>query len=142
MALTTSITDGHGKGSQVLVTSRGQLVVAPIDFSTAYAVTAAADNTAYNFVTPQTGKRFVITDIILDAGKNVSATTAATVVIYEAASASTTTVTKTILSLEMLKNTSRTITGINLIVTEGTWVNIKTTDAEVTASLLGYYVDA
>lgn len=143
MTISTNIEDGAGTSNKAQVTTRGQLVVGAIDYSTAFTVTADATNTAFNFVPPIAGKRFVITDLLLDAGKNVSASTAGTVVIYEAVAIDTATIDKTILSIEMLKNTNRVITGINLIiVSEGRWINIKTTDATVTGTILGYYVDA
>jgi len=125
-----------------MVTSRGQLIVSPIDFSTAYAVTMDAVNTAFNFTIPIVDKKFVLTDILIDAGKNVSASTAGTVVIYEATAVDSTVVDREILTFEMLKNTNRVITGLNLLCSEGRWINIKTTDATMTATLLGYYVDA
>ena len=137
------IRDGKGTKNTVLVTSRGQLVSGPIEYSSAFTVTASVINTAFNFVPPVAGKKFVITDLLLDAGKTVSNTTAGTIEVYEATSIDTTTVARSILSVEMLRNTSRTITGINLITfNEGRWVNMKTTDATVTGTLLGYYVSA
>jgi hypothetical protein len=138
----SSIVDGSGANSEAKVTSRGQLVVAPLAFSEPYAVTMDATNTAFVVAPPINGKQFVITDIIVDAGKNVSASTAGTIVLYEANDATTTTPYKTVLSIEMLKNTARTLTGLNLIVNKGKWVSIKTTDATVTATILGYYVTA
>lgn len=141
MSIKTKII-GQGNGVEAKITSRGELVTAPLDYSSAYYVSAASDNTAYNFIAPIGDKRFVITGILLDAGKNVSNTTAGTVVVYEAVSGQTTTASKTLLSIEMLRNTSRVISGISVITTEGVFINIKTTDAEVSATLLGYYVDA
>jgi hypothetical protein len=78
---------------------------------------------------------------IIEDGQGVGASDA-TVDVYEADSATETTVTKSILAIEMLKNTARDITGLNLIVTEGKWVNIKTNDNTIFATLMGYYVDA
>ncbi len=143
MTISTNIEDGTGTSNKAQVTIRGQLVVGAIDYSTAFTVTANVINTGFNFVPPIAGKRFVITDLLLDAGKDVSSSTAGTVIIYEAVAVDTVTIDKTILSIEMLKNTNRVITGINLIiVSEGRWINIKTTDATVTGTILGYYVDA
>lgn len=136
------IKSGNGNNARAFVTKRGQLVTAPISFSEPFSATANLTNTAFVLAIPKFRKRFVITDILLDAGKNVSASTAGTVDIYEAADADSTTISKSILSIEMLKNTDRVITGLNLIVTEGYWLNIKTTDADISANLYGYYVDA
>ena len=63
-----------------------------------------------------------------------------TVVIYEATTASTATVSKTILNVEMLKNSYRDITGLNLLITAGRYVNGKCDDDDVFVTLMGYYV--
>ena len=127
-------------GSLARVTERGQLVTASLSYSDTYNVQVTLTNTAYNFIAPKQKKRFVITDILLYANRDV-AVTDATVVIYEATSPSTTTVSKTILSIEMPKNTSRDIIGLNLITNEGVWLNIKTDDNTIFANMMGYYVD-
>lgn len=141
MTISGIIEDGDGTSSLAKVTSRGELVTGRFDYSTAYAVTVNATATAFNFVGPIAGKRFVITDIILYANKNVGAADA-TVDVYEATASDSTTISKSILAIEMLKQTSRDLTGLNLIVTEGRWVNIKTDDDIIYATLMGYYVKA
>jgi hypothetical protein len=138
--INVKLSDGHGKRNQAKITNYGQLVTAPISFSEPYAVTVNATNTAFVMARPFSDKRFVVTDILLDADKNVSANTAGTVQLYEAAAAGDTAVYKNVLTVEMLKNTNRVITGLNLIVDEGYWLNIKTTDATIYATVLGYYV--
>ena len=140
MAIKTSII-GTDCNTSVKVSSRGQLAVAPLDFSTSYTGSATVNNVAVDIVPPIAGKCFVITDIFLDAGKGVSASTAATVDLYEATDPEEETIDKAILSFEMLKNTNRVITGLNLIVNAGRWVNLKTTDNTVSISVLGYYVN-
>jgi len=141
MAINTTIKDGKGNGNEACVTNRNQLVVAPLDFSTAYSVEADTINTAFNFVPPEPKKQFVITDILLYANKGVGASDA-TVDVYEATSDTETTISKSILAMEMLKQTSRDMTGLNLIVSEGKWVNIKTDDNTIFATIMGYYVEA
>ena len=141
MTISTNIEDGWGTGTKACVSTRGQLVVGPLDFSTAYTATANVINTAFNFVPPIANKRFVITDILLYANKGIG-TGDATIVLYEADGVSETTSTKDILNIEMVKQTSRDITGLNLIVSEGKWVNIKTDDNTIFATIMGYYVDA
>lgn len=141
MTISTNIEDGSGSSNKAKVTNRGQLVTGPIDFSRAYSVDVDTINTAFNFVPPIAGKRFVITDILLYANRNVGVNDA-TVEIYEATGATVTTVSTSILLAEMLKQSSRDITGINLIVSEGRWINIKTDDNSIFATVMGYYVDA
>lgn len=131
----------NGNGYAAKITSRGQLVTSPLDYSESYAVTAAVINTGYNFITPKTGMRFVITAILLTTDKNVGAT-GASITVYEGSSATTATVDREILTVEMLKQTSRDITGLNLITTEGKWLNVKTDDNNLYATVLGYYIEA
>jgi hypothetical protein len=141
MAIDTKIVSSNGDSAGVTVTKRGQLVTSPLAFSTAYNATAGVTNTGYNLVTPVTAKQFIITSIHLYANKNVGAGDA-TVVLYEASDATTATADKTIFTVEMVKQTSRDLTGLNLEVSEGKWVNVKTDDDDVFATLLGYYVPA
>lgn len=141
MSVRFNIADASGLGYGAKVTSRGQLVVSPLDYSTAYNATADVINTAYNLIEPRTGQRFVITAILLYANKNVGAGDA-TVVLYEATSSSTTTASKTIFTAELPKSATRDLTNLNLIVSEGVWVNIKTDDDDIFATIFGYYIDA
>ena len=62
------------------------------------------------------------------------------VVVYEAASPTSTVATKTIFATEMQTNSSRDITGIQLDIQPGVWINAKTDDDDVFASILYYYI--
>lgn len=141
MSLQVNIRDGDGKGSMAHITSRGVLVVGPIDFSVSYNQDVDTIDTAFNFVGPLAAKRFVVTDILLSTDRLIG-NNGAIIILYEATSSSTTTVTKTILEIEMLKSTVRDLTGLNMILTEGVWLNIKTDDDNVQATIMGYYVQA
>jgi len=141
MGINTTIIDGSGSGKNAKVSSRGQLITSPLEFSIAYTVEVNATATAFNFVPPLSGKQFVITDILLYADKNVGVNDAS-VQIYEADAINTTTISKTILDIEMVKQTSRDITGLNLIISKGKWLNIKTDDATIFATIMGYYADS
>ena len=139
--ISTNIEDGGGNSFKVAVSKRGQLITGPIEYSTAFSVEANVNDTAFNFVPPIAGQRFVLTDILLYANKGVGASDA-TVELYEATGDTVTTVTRSILVIEMLKQTSRDITGLNLICSEGLWINIKTNDNTIFATIMGYYVKA
>lgn len=134
------IENGRGDKNLAKVTSKGQLVVAPLEFSQATTVIADVINTAYPIYSPMSGMQFVITDILLYANKNVGAADAS-VVIYEADTPTTTTASKTILEIEMPTKTYRDIVGINLIVTEGKWISVKTNDDDIYCTILGYYAE-
>ena len=136
MAVPSHIVDPHN-GLAARVTEFGQLVVAPIAYSTPVAQTLTAINTGYNYIEPSANHQIVITDIIVTSDRNVGANGAA-VIIYEATSDTTTTVTKGVLDIEMLKNTGRDLIGLNFIVGEGMWVNAKTDDNNIQLTI-GYY---
>ena len=139
MSQETSLVDGGGSDNKVLVTQFGQLVTSPIDYSTPVAHALVLTGTAYNFVTPISGKRIVITDILIYANKGVGAGDA-TVDIYEADSITETAISKSIISTEMLKQTSRDLTGLNLILSEGKWINAKTDDNTIFMTIMYYYI--
>jgi hypothetical protein len=133
------INSGAGNGTVAQVTSRGELVVGDIEYSQSYNATADVVNTGYDLVPPISTQRFVITGILVYANKNVGASDA-TVVVYEGSTPDTTTVDKTIMTMEMPKNTSRDITGLRIIVTAGKWVLVKTDDDDIFITIIGYCV--
>jgi len=132
------VTDGLGGLGKVRVTKRCQLVTAPLEFSTFFLAEATTINTAFNVVTPKTNKQFVITDIILYADRSVGANGAITV-LYEATADNTITISTTIFQQEIPKQTNLALTGLNIIVTEGKWINLKTDDNNVSANIGGYF---
>ena len=141
MGLKVRLEDGSGTGTTATITSRGELVVGNIAHSSSYSVEATVINTAYNFVGPLAGKRFVITDILLASDRNIG-NNGADIDVYEATASDSITVSKEILGMELLKNSFRDLTGLNLIASEGVWVNVKTNDNNIFATLMGYYVTA
>jgi len=122
----------------VKVTALGQLVAGPFDYDEVSAITLDVANTAVNIFGPLVQKRFVVTAILLTANKNV--TTDCSVEIYESDGPTSTTVDKSILNIEMLKNSDRDITGLNFRLTEGVYLNGKTDDDDVFVTVMGYYV--
>lgn len=138
----TLIKSGYGDNYEAKVTSRGQLVVAPLEYSEAYNATAGTDNTAAVLVSPKVGQRFVITGMILKANQSVSNTVDATVDIYEATSDTSTTIAKSIFQTQMVRGDRLVLTALNIITTENVWISIKTTDDDVYCTIFGYYVEA
>lgn len=142
MSIKTTIKDGWGGGTEACVSSRGQLVVAPLDFSTFFQATLGVANTAVNIIPPKAGKRFVITALVFYANRNVGVNDAS-VEIYEASSNDTLSVDTSIFVQEIAKQTSSpSLTGLNILVSEGKWVNGKTDDDDVFVNMAGYYVDS
>jgi len=125
--------------NRATVTKYGQLVVAPTDYSTPKAVKLDVINTAFNFVEPVAGSEIVITDMILTANKRVGANDA-TIVVYEADEIDSVTSTNDILNLEMLKKTTVPLTGMNMLVGEGKFINATTDDNDVYITIMFYRV--
>ncbi len=138
----TQIEDGGGNGRVAKVTSIGQLVTAPFAYDDTVFKELAAIDTAYNFYLPKAGQQFVITGVLFRADKDVSNTADATVVIYEATTGSTTTVAKVLIQFAVVRDDIINATALNLLVTEGLYVNAKTTDDDIHMTILGSYVDA
>jgi hypothetical protein len=123
------------------VSSRGQLAVSPLDFSTFYTGSVTVNNTAVNLIGPKAGKRFVITEIILTGDRSI-ATNGAVTKVYEATDNSTATVDKLIYEDEIGKQSRAVLTGLNVIVSQARWVNVVADDVIVRANVAGYYIDA
>lgn len=129
-----------GSDVSAKVTSRGELVVGHLSFSSAYNANATVINTGYNLVPPQDGNCFIITDIMIFADRNVGVNDA-TISIYTAQSPTSATAETTILTTQIKASTSRDLTGLNLLVTHGVWVNAKTDDNNVYFTVFGYYIE-
>ncbi len=138
----TQIEDGGGNGRLAKVTPIGQLITAPFAYDDTVFKELAEPDTAYNFYLPKAGQRFVITGVLFRADKQVSSTVDATVVIYEATTDSTTTVSKVLIQFAVVEGDIIDPTGLNLLVTEGRYVNAKTDDDDIHMTILGNYVDA
>ena len=126
-------------GRIVRVLPSGQIAVAPVHFSRPASIKLDVAGQAYNFASAAPGKKFVITEIVLTADKNV--TTDALVEVYEASAPDTASVDKTIFKIEMLKNTSIVLTGLHWSVTSGKYLNAKTDDDDVYATIAHYIQD-
>ena len=136
---TPAVIQDANSGNRAIVTRYGQLVTSPIDYSRPVAKTLDVINTAYNFVEPSADQRIVITDIVITANKNVGVNDA-TVTIYEASEIDATTSDNDILNLEIIKQTSLVLTGLNLIVGEGKYINAKTDDDDIFVTIMFYRV--
>lgn len=128
-------------GRTVVVTPNGELVTAPLAYSDTVFQNMDVIDTAYNFHEPTPGKRFVITGFMVATNRNVGVN-GAVIIFYEADAVDSLVVDKTILQLDMLKNDRIPIVGTNFIVTEGAFLNGKTDDDDVLATIAGYEVDA
>jgi hypothetical protein len=53
-----------------------------------------------------------------------------------------TTVDTQVIQEEIAKQTRMTATGLNIVVSEGAWINVKSDDVVIRCNISGYYVDA
>lgn len=123
------------------ITKRGQLIVSPISFNAPYFRSFEVANTAYNFIKPISGKRFIIDGLIFSSDKNVSSTNGAVISIYEGNSETDLTGSKNIFTLDIGRLDKGSISGLNVITSAGIWLNGKTDDATTNVTVLGYYVE-
>ena len=125
------------QGRQAKITQIGQVVTAPFAYNKVKAVTMATGGTGYNFFPPLVGKQFVVTNVFITALKSI--TTDVLVDVYETSTLTGTTIDKGILPIEMLKSTFRDFFDLNLLITEGKYLNAKADDDTVLMTILGYY---
>jgi hypothetical protein len=134
---------GGDKGANVLVTELGELVTAPLSNSTPYYVSVAIASTPYLVVPAIAGKCFLITGLLIASDKNFgTATTAETVVLYEANAADLSTNIKTITQVDLLKNDRLVATGLNLVASNARALVASGTDSAVDVTVAGYYINA
>lgn len=139
MTIPTVIKDPKS-GNTARVTEFGQLVVAPIQYSTPVSIELNVIDTAFNFAVPKDSKSIVITDIIVSADKSVSATTPAEVEVYTSSSPESSVAINNILQPRLVRSNNLTLTGLNLLIDEGVWINAKTNDASILLTIMFYRV--
>lgn len=139
MAVPTVLVDSASE-VPAKVTLFGQLVTAPISYSTPITKELSAPSAVFNFIEPSANQSIVITDIIVSADKNVSNTTPAEIEIFEADTIISATSIETILSPRLIRSANLPLTGLNLIVPEGRFVNATTNDAAITITIMFYRV--
>lgn len=131
---------GRDGKTQSEVTPFGQLVVAPLAFSTpatASILTPAQQGVAFNVIGPKQGHIIVITDILLSTNKDVGPD-GSLITIYEATTADELASLGDILEVQLLKNIFAPISGLNLGVPQGRFVNIRADDDDVFVTIMFY----
>ena len=122
------------------ITSRGALVVAPYAYDLSSFKELADDNVPQNFYKPVPHKRFVLTGIIATADKQVGASDDATVTLYEASSPTATAQDKIIIEFVLTQSTVVSLLPLNIIVSEGKFVNGVTDNDDIHMNVMGYFV--
>lgn len=136
MAVPSLIIDPRS-GMTARVTQFGQLVTSSLDYSIPVVNSLTVIDTPVNFIEPEANHQIVITDIILSTDRNIGAN-GAIVQLYCSDAPDSSTVNSSILNIEMLKNTSRDLIGLNFLIASGFWVNAITDDNNVQITV-GYY---
>lgn len=138
MAAPSHITDPL-TGNVARVTEHGQLVVAPLAFSTPRLVRLDAPASVFNVLAPSPGQLIVITDVIIGGAKDISANTPAEVTLYTASSATSGAAITELLRLPAARSSVIALTGLNLNVGPTVWLNATTDDATVDVTVAYYY---
>lgn len=125
----------------VAVSPYGELATSPLHFDDVYQVTVGEINTGYNLIEPSAGQFFVITGLYIKANRLVSNTVDADFELYETGSADSTTVSKSLFTVQLVRGNAVQFAGLRLRVSSGVWVNAKTTDDDFYVTVFGYYVD-
>jgi hypothetical protein len=123
------------------VTSRGQLITAPLKFNETFFQSLDVASTPFNIITPRTNQQFVIDGYIVSSNKDVSSTNGAVISIYEASAPDTLTVNRQLFLLDLGRLDRASESGLNVITSQGSWINCQTDDTTTNVTLLGYYVD-
>lgn len=139
MSLPTNIIDSK-TGHTAKVSRFGQLIVAPIDYSTPIEHALDIIDIAFNFIEPVDGHSIVITDIVASADKDVSPTEPADVVIYQADAIDSITPDPVIIRPQLVRSSNLPLTGLNFLIPEGKWVNAKTSDNTILLTIAFYRV--
>lgn len=128
----------EGGQNELSISPNGEAIVRPFNYSEAVFQNLDATATAYNFQKPLHKSQFVITAIVAFANRNV--TTQTQVDIYEATTASTTTVAKQIRRLDVAKLANHIETGLLTRISSGMFLNAKCDDDDVFLTIDGYFV--
>lgn len=139
--MATKIQIVNQDGTTADVSTRGELITGPVEYSTSFVAVLGTDDVGVEFVSPVAGKRVVVTGVVLSADKNVSGTVEAEVEIYESETGlGDNTGSKSLLQVDLLKQERFALTGVQILTNPARWIMAKTTDDNVKCTLLYYYV--
>lgn len=126
-------------GQSARVTEFGQLVTSPVSYSTPVNNKLDVIDTAFSFISPSAGQQIVITGLVVNSNRNVGVNDA-TIDIYGADSPTSTTILTSILQFQGVKQTTSNLIGLNLLISQGEWVNAKTDDNDIFITIMYYRV--
>ena len=131
-----------GNGSQqVKINEAGELLISDGPYDLVVFNELATINTAYNYFKPRGRQQFVITGFLAYGDKQVSGSTNATVVIYEASQINSATEDRVLIQFELGQNQSVPFPNIRILCNKGAYINAKTDDDDIHMTIFGHYVD-
>lgn len=141
MSIKSIIKDGSGSGAEAKVTSRGQLITAPLEFSDPLTIDLTTTGIAYNFFKPKSGRRFVITEIFVHTNRT-SPTGGTLIEIFEASEVDSITIDRSLFKVDLARQVGVGHGSLNWIISEGVWLNAKTDTSTGISSVTvaGYYI--
>ena len=123
------------------VSAVGEQYVAPRFYSDPYYVSVAETITPYQVVPARSGKKFIVTSILLATDKAYgSSTVAETLTIYEASPSDFDTNLKTFTQVDFLRNDRLIATGLNLSTSCAVSLVAIADSNNVDVTIAGYYV--
>ena len=133
------LVDGHGRGHSAKVNRAGAVAVGAPEYSAFYEVFLGT-TAVQNVLRPVPGKSIVITYVVMSTNKNV-ALDGAQVDLYEAGgpAVASTAATRVLFRSEIPKQTTVPFPGLNLLVSDGAFVNAQTSDDDVYVAV-GFYL--
>lgn len=127
-------------GGASRITPDGEVVVAPYSYSKTYS-TILADTDNHEVISGITGHDFILMSFWISAGKTVSPTTAATVLMYEANPHDLGVSLQEHVDVGLVQNQIFTSpSNLQLRLAEGASLVASTDDATVKVSAVGYYI--
>jgi len=102
----TSIID-KATGKAAKVSDQGELIMRTAEYSTAIK-RQITDANAVNFFKPRSGKKFIVTGLIINTDRNVAGG-GAIIAIYEASTPTSTTILSDIVEIDQLRSTTNSL---------------------------------
>ena len=121
------------------VNKDGELVVGELSASTFVAVEMNVNDQVYSLVTPISGRRVRITGVVITTSRTIG-NEGVSINLYSASSAISGVSLGNIFTVDLVKQDKIVMTGLNLEVPEGTWINATASDSTVNLSLIFYFI--
>lgn len=135
----TEVTLLGPNGIPVRVSSNGEILSRPFDYSDSFFKNLNVVDTAFNLVEPKSGEQFVISGLAISGNRDIGVN-GSILVIYGTDDATSTTTTGKEIEFEVPKSTVLPFIQPNLLIAEGLFLNGKCDDNSVRVNLFGYFV--